>query len=270
MKRRLSCWEKRGKAGNAGMKEGRVAIVTGGGQGIGRAVVKRLLEDGWRVVIADADQEAGRDALGEYHRLGECVFVHADVAEEAAVRAAVRETVACFRRLDALINNAGIFMQRPLAKLSLAEWSRVLSVNLTGTFLCAKYAAPHLAKRKGAIVNIASTRAVMSEPGTEAYSASKGGVVALTHSLALSLGPDVRVNSISPGWIDVSGWKRKGLRKKAVLSERDHAQHPAGRVGSPEDIASLVAYLISPEAGFVTGANFIADGGMTRKMIYAQ
>ena len=250
------------------MDKKRVAIVTGGGQGIGKAVVKRLLEDGLRVVIAEMDEEAGRETLGEYHVLGECVFMHADISDEAVVKAVVRETIASFRRLDVLINNAGIFINKPLEKLGLGEWNRVLSINLTGTFLFAKYAARHLAKSKGSIVNIASTRALMSEPDTEAYSASKGGVAALTHSLALSLGPDVRVNCISPGWIDVSGWKKRRTRAAARLSEMDHKQHPAGRVGRPEDVASLAAYLISSEAGFITGANFIVDGGMTRKMIY--
>jgi NAD(P)-dependent dehydrogenase (short-subunit alcohol dehydrogenase family) len=251
------------------MDKGRVAIVTGGGQGIGKAIVKRLLGDGLRVVIAEIDEEAGRETLEEYHGLGECIFMHADISDEAAVKAVVRETIASFRRVDALINNAGIFINKPLAKMSLAEWNRVLSINLTGTFLCAKYSAPHLAKTKGSMVNIASTRTLMSEPDTVAYSASKGGVVALTHSLALSLGPDVRVNCISPGWIDVSGWKKRDAMRAAKLSEMDHRQHPAGRVGRPEDIAALAAYLISPEAGFITGANFIVDGGMTRKMIYA-
>lgn len=250
------------------MHKGRVAIVTGGGQGIGRAIVKRLLADGLKVVIAEMNEEAGRDALEEYHGLGECVFMHADISVEEEVRAVVKETLASFRRLDALINNAGIFINKPLVKLSLKEWNRVLGVNLTGAFLCARYSAPHLAKTGGSIVNIASTRALMSEPDTEAYSASKGGVAALTHSLAVSLGPHVRVNCISPGWIEVSGWKSRGRRRAARPSETDHKQHPAGRVGSPEDIASLAAYLISPEAGFITGANVIADGGMTRKMIY--
>jgi NAD(P)-dependent dehydrogenase (short-subunit alcohol dehydrogenase family) len=250
------------------MHKGRVAIVTGGGQGIGKAIVKKLLGDGLRVVIAEMDEEAGRETLGEYHGLGECVFMHADISDEAEVKAVVRETVTSFRRLDALINNAGIFINKPLAKVSLAQWNRVLAINLTGAFLCSKYAALHLAKTRGSIVNIASTRALMSEPDTEAYSASKGGVVALTHSLALSLGPDVRVNCISPGWIEVSGWKMRRTRSAAKLSQMDHKQHPAGRVGRPEDIASLTAYLISPEAGFITGANFIVDGGMTRKMIY--
>jgi NAD(P)-dependent dehydrogenase (short-subunit alcohol dehydrogenase family) len=194
--------------------------------------------------------------------------MHADVSDESEVKAVVRETVASFRRVDALINNAGIFINKPLANLSLEDWNRVLGINLTGTFLCAKYSAPHLAKTKGTIINIASTRALMSEPDTEAYSASKGGVVSLTHSLALSLGPDVRVNCISPGWIDVSGWKKRGASRSVKLSEMDHKQHPAGRVGRPEDIASMAAYLISNEAGFITGANFVVDGGMTRKMIY--
>jgi NAD(P)-dependent dehydrogenase (short-subunit alcohol dehydrogenase family) len=250
------------------MHKGRVAIVTGGGQGIGKAIVKKLLGDGLRVVIAEMDEEAGRETLGEYHGRGECVFMHADISDEAEVKAVIRETVTSFRRLDALINNAGIFINKPLAKVSLAQWNRVLAINLTGAFLCSKYAALHLAKTRGSIVNIASTRALMSEPDTEAYSASKGGVVALTHSLALSLGPDVRVNCISPGWIEVSGWKMRRTRSAAKLSQMDHKQHPAGRVGRPEDIASLTAYLISPEAGFITGANFIVDGGMTRKMIY--
>ena len=250
------------------MNKGRVAIVTGGGQGIGKALVKRMIEDGLRVVIAEMDEEAGRETLEEYYGLGDYIFVHADISDEASVKAVLKETIASYRRLDVLVNNAGIFIKKPLAKLSLTEWNRVLAVNLTGAFLCAKYAAPHLAKTKGSIINIASTRALMSEPDTEAYSATKGGTVALTHSLAISLGPDVQVNCISPGWIDVSGWKKRRARRATKLSGMDHKQHPAGRVGRPEDIASLAAHLISPEAGFITGANFVVDGGMTRKMIY--
>jgi NAD(P)-dependent dehydrogenase (short-subunit alcohol dehydrogenase family) len=143
-------------------------------------------------------------------------------------------------------------------------------VNLTGAFLMAKHAAPHLRQVRGAIVNVASTRALQSEANTEAYSASKGGLVALTHALAVSLGPDVRINCVSPGWIDVSGWQKVANRKPATLSDADHAQHPAGRVGTPEDIAEMVAYLLSDAAGFVTGQNFVVDGGMTKKMIYEE
>jgi len=250
------------------MNRARVAIVTGGGQGIGKAIVKRFLEDGLRVVIVEKDKEAGRGALEECHGLGECVFLHADISDEAAVKAVVRESVETFRGVDVLVNNAGIFIKKPLVEMTLAHWNSVLAVNLTGTFLCAKYSAPHLARAKGSILNVASTRVLMSEPDTEAYSATKGGIVALTHSMGLSLGPDVRMNCISPGWIEVSQWKKRSAWRSALLSEMDHRQHPAGRVGRPEDVASLAAYLISSEAGFITGANFVVDGGMTRKMIY--
>lgn len=152
--------------------------------------------------------------------------------------------------------------------MSLDEWNRVIAVNLTGAMLCVKHAAPHLRAARGAIVNIASTRALMSEPNTEAYAASKGGIVALTHALAMSLGPDVRVNCICPGWIDSAPWQKKSKRKTPQWSEQDHTQHPAGRVGEPMDIANMAVYLLSEKAGFITGQNFVVDGGMTKKMIY--
>ena len=110
----------------------------------------------------------------------------------------------------------------------------------------------------------------MSEPGTEAYAATKGGLVALTHALAISLGPDVRVNCISPGWIDVTAYKKPSKRQPAELSREDHEQHPAGRVGIPRDIARAILFLAAPEADFITGQDFVIDGGMTRKMIYAE
>jgi NAD(P)-dependent dehydrogenase (short-subunit alcohol dehydrogenase family) len=164
-------------------------------------------------------------------------------------------------RLDALVSNAGFMIRKPLAQLSLADWSAVLATNLTATFLLVREAEAMLRAARGAVVAIASTRARQSEPHTESYAASKGGLVALTHALAVSLGPDVRVNCVSPGWIDVAGDE---------LRPEDHAQHPAGRVGRPEDIAALVAWLVGPESGFVTGAEIVSDGGMTRRMIYAE
>jgi NAD(P)-dependent dehydrogenase (short-subunit alcohol dehydrogenase family) len=154
-------------------------------------------------------------------------------------------------------------VRKPLAKWSVEEWRHVLDVNLTAAFLLARAAEKSLRAANGAFLTIASTRAVMSEPDTFAYSASKGGLVGLTHSLAMSLGPDVRVNCVSPGWIETGDY--------AKLRRKDHAQHPAGRVGKPEDIAQMVSFLLDRErAGFITGAHFIVDGGMTRKMIYEE
>jgi hypothetical protein len=187
--------------------------------------------------------------------------VTCDVADPAAVEALVNDLHAQQGRLDALICNAGIMIRKPIAQLSPAEWSQVLGTNLTSTFLLVRAAEPLLRTAKGAVVTIASTRARMSEPDTEAYAASKGGLVALTHALAISLGPDIRVNCISPGWI---------LTKGPQPTPEEHRFHPAGRVGTAEDIAALTAFLIGPDAGFITGAEFVVDGGVTRKMIYPE
>lgn len=233
------------------MTEAKLALVTGAARGIGAAVAARLAAGGWGVIVADRDPLPAPAARIR--------AVRCDVADEEAVGAMISDIRAEVGKLHALVCNAGIMVRKPLAALSLAEWSSVLATNLTSTFLLVRAAEDLLRAAHGSVVTIASTRAHMSEPDTESYAASKGGLVALTHALAVSLGPAVRVNCVSPGWIETKG---------EALSEADHAQHPTGRVGRPEDVASLVAWLVGPESGFVTGSEFIIDGGMTRKMIY--
>ncbi|WP_237213735.1 SDR family oxidoreductase [Falsiroseomonas oryziterrae] len=233
------------------MAQAKVALVTGGAKGIGLAVARRLAREDWRVVVADP--AAPPPDLAARH-------VAADVADEAQVDALLAGIAAQEGRLDALVSNAGFMLRKPLRDLTLGEWNRVIGANLTATFLLVRAAEAMLRAARGAVVTIASTRARQSEADTESYSASKGGLVALTHALSVSLGPEVRVNCVSPGWIHTRG---------DAPRPEDHAQHPAGRVGRPEDIAALVAWLVGPESGFVTGAEFVSDGGMTRKMIYA-
>ncbi len=228
----------------------RVYLITGGASGIGAGIAKRLIADGAAVVIADKQPAEFSGARG----------LICDVSQEAEVATLIADIARQEGRLDGIVCNAGFMIRKPLAELTLAEWSSVLGTNLTSTFLLVKAAAGLLRAARGAVVTIASTRAHMSEPNTESYAASKGGLLALTHALAVSLGPEVRVNCISPGWIDTQG---------EALRPADHAQHPAGRVGVVADVAALAAFLLGPEAGFITGAEFITDGGMTRKMIYA-
>jgi hypothetical protein len=245
------------------------AIVTGGAQGIGKAIGTALAQAGMHVVIVDLDARAGREASKELSGTTRVVFIRGDASSEAVVRRAVKTANGLGRGLHAAVANTGISIPKPVTELSLKEWNRVLAVNLGAGFLLARHAASHLRRTHGAMLLIGSTRGLMSEPNWEAYSASKGGVMTLAHALAVSLGPDARVNCISPGWIATDEWQRAGRRKAPKLSAQDHAQHPAGRVGKPEDIAALARFLLSPEASFITGANYVVDGGMTRKMIYA-
>ena len=247
----------------------RVALVTGAARGIGKGVAASLLRAGWSVVLGDVDEAEGLLAAEELARLGTVEFVPLDVADEASVQAALEQIEGDFGRLDGVVNNAGLADPDtgPLEQLSLEAWNRLLSVNLTGAFLVSRQCIGLLRDSGGAIVNIASTRALQSEPHTEAYAASKGGLVALTHAMAVSLGPEVRVNAVSPGWIDT---RSEALQASDPLRQVDHEQHAVGRVGQPEDIGELVAYLLSPAAAFITGQNIIADGGMSRQMIYRE
>jgi NAD(P)-dependent dehydrogenase (short-subunit alcohol dehydrogenase family) len=223
-----------------------VAVVTGGSRGIGAAIVERIRSNGGTAVVIDQDAQKPN--------------LRADLAEASQVQEVCSAIAETHPKIDLLVNNAGVGGNWvPIEEQTLEDWDRTIGVNLRAAYLMTKHLRPLL--QGGSIVNIASTRALMSEPNTEAYAASKGGLVALTHSLAVSLAPKrIRVNCISPGWIETGNY--------AALSEEAHLQHPAGRVGKPGDVAEAVLYLAN--ASFITGANLVIDGGMTRKMLYVE
>lgn len=249
---------------------GRLVVVTGGAQGIGRGIAQAVLSQGGSVAILDRDGEAARACIAEWDAGSRASALVVDVTREAAVTRALQRLLERHGALHGLVNNAGIADPHhgPLDHLSLAEWRRRIDSHLISAFLCTRAALPALRAARGTIVNIASTRAHQSEPHTEAYAAAKGALLAFTHALAVSEGPRVRVNCVSPGWIATDAWRKPAARRRPKLSADDHAQHPAGRVGTPEDIGRLVAWLLGPSSGFVTGQEFVADGGMSRAMIY--
>jgi NAD(P)-dependent dehydrogenase (short-subunit alcohol dehydrogenase family) len=244
------------------MSRRKVLAVTGGAQGIGRAIAEHFAARGYAVSIADTHVAAGRAALQALRKLGaQAEFYKTDVSREQDVRHWLRTTARTLGCPDVLVNNAAMRASAPFLTLSPKAFDLVLATNLRGAFLCTQEAARLMVRhrKKGSILNIASTRAFMSEAGTEAYSASKGGIIALTHATAVSLGAkSIRVNCVSPGWIETRGRKH---------SRRDKLQHPVGRVGTPRDIAAACLY-VAEQAGFMTGQNLTLDGGMTVKMIY--
>lgn len=244
--------------------KGLVVVVTGAANGIGKDVSRAYAKQGAKVVLADVDETEGEGHAEAIQRQGgEAIFVKTDVRKEGDILNLVEKTVSTYGTIHILINNAGVSRWKSPYELTIDEWDDIINTNLRSVFLCSREAAKVMRKNEsgGSIVNLASTRATMSEPHTEAYAATKGGIVALTHALAISLGDDnITVNAISPGWIETSDYD--GLR------EIDHTQHPSNRVGTPADISRACMYLTNAENDFVTGANLVVDGGMTRKMIY--
>ncbi len=222
--------------------KGKVAVVTGGANGIGKCIAEEFAKQGALVEVIDK-------ASGD-HYVG-------DISDKNVLEAFARHVIDKHGKIDYLINNA-LPLMKGINECSYEDFEYALAVGVTAPFYLAKLFVPHFAEG-GSIVNISSSRDRMSQPQTESYTAAKGGIAALTHALAVSLSGKVRVNSISPGWIDTT---------YKVYEGPDALQQPAGRVGNPLDIANTVLFLCSEKAGFITGENICVDGGMTKLMIY--
>jgi NAD(P)-dependent dehydrogenase (short-subunit alcohol dehydrogenase family) len=255
-----------------GKLDGRVAFVTGGARGIGRACVERLAADGSAVVFCDVDEEAGQevaDALGG--SLAPVSFVRADVTSEEDVAAVVASTIDRLGGLDVLVANAGIDVPFDAAAMTGSEWDDFFAIDLKSLWLCAKHALPTMrARRRGSIVNIASIHAFVTSTGKFPYAAAKSGVVGLTRSLALDEGPyGIRVNAVCPGYTRTR-MVMAGIESSddPAAAEREMlAIHPLGRIAEPGEIANVVAFLASDEASFMTGASVLVDGGLSTRFV---
>lgn len=243
----------------------KIVIVTGAATGIGKSIAKAYSHEGAILILADKDAAQGNQACQQIKSSGaEAVFVQTDVSSAPSIEHLFSVVRKKFGRANILINNAGISRWKSPYELSVEEWDEIIDTNLRSVFLCSREAAKMMKENGGGhIVNIASTRAIMSEAHSEAYAASKGGIVALTHALAASFAPDhIQVNSISPGWIETGDYE--------ALKEKDHRQHLSGRVGKPGDIARACLFLTDGRNNFINAENIVIDGGMTRKMIYEE
>ena len=260
--------------------DGKVAIVTGSGNGIGRAIAMAMADAGAKVTVSDLLQEDGERTVKEItDRGGTAIFVAADVSVAEQAQNLIETTFTTFDRLDILVNNAGIgggFAK--LHELEPDDFDRVIDVNLRGTFLCSKYAIPHfLAQHDGRIVNIASTYGLIGAPKAPAYCASKGAIINLTRQLAVDYGPDqIRVNAICPGYIDTSlGRRRSTLSVEEIASatarrEKAAGMQPLGRQAQPSEVASVALFLASDGASFMTGSIVTVDGGCTTTFNYGE
>jgi NAD(P)-dependent dehydrogenase (short-subunit alcohol dehydrogenase family) len=252
---------------------GKVAIVTGGAQGIGRATVEKFHAEGAQVAIFDIDEPRGQD-LAKQLAGGDRtpLFVRCDITDETQIEAATSSTLGRFGQLDILVNNAGVNAYFDAATMTAQEWDGVFAIDLKGAWLCTRYAIPAMRRAGGgAIVNIASIHAFMTIDGMFPYAAAKAGVVGMTRSLALDLGKDnIRVNAICPGWTRtqlVQEWFDQ--QSDPIAAEaRVRAVHPLGRIGTPADIANLIAFVASDEAAFINGAPLMIDGGLSAQFAH--
>jgi NAD(P)-dependent dehydrogenase (short-subunit alcohol dehydrogenase family) len=248
---------------------GKIAIVTGAGQGIGRACAERLAQDGCKVAVSDINETSGREVVSALAKSGgEAFFQVCDVGSRTDVDALVAATVSRFGRLDIMVANAGILDDRPFLDLEEAEFDRILRTNLKGAFLCGQAAARQMVKQpgstqgggSGAIVNMSSVNAWFGLPDHVAYTVSKGGIMQLTKAMAIALAPHgIRVNAVGPGTIETP--LIKDVVKDEAFRQRVLSRTPLGRYGQPAEIAAIVAWLASDESSYVTGTTIYADGG---------
>jgi NAD(P)-dependent dehydrogenase (short-subunit alcohol dehydrogenase family) len=243
----------------------KIVLVTGAANGIGKAISKEYLNLGATVILADIDENAGLTFQKESISQGyQALYYKIDLKNVGEIRNMFRAVLLKYKKIDILINNAGIGRFKSILEVTEEDWDEVLNVNLRGMFFTSQeFAKCNKGTTYGRIVNISSSRFLMSEANTEAYSSSKGGIVSLTHALSISLSDEnITVNCISPGWIENNNYEK--------LSEEDHNQHPSKRVGKPEDIARTCLFLTDEKNDFINGQNIIVDGGMTKKMIYIE
>lgn len=243
----------------------KIVYVTGGANGIGKAIVTLFCKDGADVTFCDIDTVAGEKLSNELSSY-KCTYHEVDLSDARVLEQSVNKVIEAKGNIDVIINNAGVSHFNSMLDITVEDFDKVMDINLRPIFITARTLAKHRdahpqLNRYERIINMASTRHLMSEPNSEAYAASKGAIVSLTHALALSLSKyHVTVNCISPGWIETGSYD--------LLTEQDHTQHPSGRVGKPEDIARACLFLCQPENDFINGQNIVIDGGMTKKMIY--
>jgi NAD(P)-dependent dehydrogenase (short-subunit alcohol dehydrogenase family) len=252
--------------------QGHVCIVTGGGAGIGQGIAEVFAEAGCDVVIGEVNLERGKATAEDLQvRYGRGLFVQTDVSKDVDCKRLIDETMKSFGRVDTLVNNAGVNFVKPTLEMTQEDWDRVVNVDLRGTFLCSRYALEHMVKaRRGSIINIASVHTKASLGGAAPYAASKGGVAQMTASMAIEFAPyGIRINALSPGLIDTLIWQQIQEAAEDLGSVRQHwfDNIPLERVGTPREMGSVALFLASDDASYVTGANLLADGGMTALLI---
>ena len=245
----------------------KVAIVTGSSKGIGEGIARVFSREGAKVVVVCRTKDAG-EKMAELLGAGEgrAVFIRTDVTSSESIRNMLNTTIKTFGKLDILVNNAGYHISKNIEETSEEEWEFIINTNLRSTFLCSKYAIPHLRKTKGNIVNISSMVGLVGQPNAGAYSATKGGQIAMSKGMAIDFAPDgIRVNVICPGWIQtplVDDWFSQQEDPEAA-HKYIFGQHPLGRIGTIEECGKAALYLASDDAGFVTGITLNIDGGIT-------